>query len=58
MDTSCAPAWAPRTDSTAWALYKGGYGPSVDGLFYQSNLGIVTKMGVWLMPRPETSPSA
>jgi 4-cresol dehydrogenase (hydroxylating) len=25
----------------------------VDGLFMQSNLGIVTKMGVWLMPEPE-----
>ena len=35
----------------AWGLYKGGYGPSLDGLFFQSNLGIVTKMGVWLMPR-------
>jgi 4-cresol dehydrogenase (hydroxylating) flavoprotein subunit len=43
-----------KTDSTSWAQYKGGYGPSVDGLFFQSNLGIVTKMGVWLMPRPET----
>ena len=43
-----------KADSTAWALYKGGYGPSVDGLFYQSNLGIVTKMGLWLMPRPES----
>jgi 4-cresol dehydrogenase (hydroxylating) flavoprotein subunit len=43
-----------KPDSTAFALYKGGYGPSVDGLFFQSNLGIVTKMGVWLMPRPQT----
>lgn len=42
-----------KADSTAWALYKGGYGPSVDGLFMQSNMGIVTKMGLWLMPRPE-----
>lgn len=39
--------------STAWPLYRGGHGPSIDGLFLQSNLGIVTKMGVWLMPRPE-----
>jgi 4-cresol dehydrogenase (hydroxylating) len=39
--------------NNAWALYKGGFGPSVDGLFLQSNLGIVTKIGVWLMPRPE-----
>jgi len=25
----------------------------VDGLFAQSNFGIVTKMGFWLMPLPE-----
>jgi len=43
-----------KSDGTAFALYKGGYGPSVDGLFFQSNLGIVTKMGLWLMPRTET----
>lgn len=43
-----------KAGSDAWALYKGGYGPSLDGLFLQSNLGIVTKMGLWLMPRPET----
>jgi 4-cresol dehydrogenase (hydroxylating) len=34
-------------------IYRAGFGPSVDGLFSQSNLGIVTAMGVWLMPRPE-----
>lgn len=34
-------------------LYKWGLGPSVDGLFSQSNLGIVTRMTVWLMPAPE-----
>jgi 4-cresol dehydrogenase (hydroxylating) len=39
--------------SEAWALYRGGFGPGFEGLFLQSNLGIVTKMGVWLMPRPE-----
>jgi 4-cresol dehydrogenase (hydroxylating) len=33
--------------------YKWGTGPFVDGLFVQSNLGIVTKAGVWLMPKPE-----
>ncbi|WP_225412937.1 FAD-binding oxidoreductase [Stigmatella hybrida] len=33
-------------------LSKYGYGPFMDGLFVQSNLGIVTRMGVWLMPRP------
>jgi 4-cresol dehydrogenase (hydroxylating) len=43
-----------KPGSASWAQYKGGYGPSLDGLFLQSNLGIVTKMGVWLQPRPES----
>lgn len=38
--------------SQATYLYKSGVGPALDGLFTQSNLGIVTKMGVWLMPKP------
>ena len=38
----------------AWHLYKRGLGPTPDQLFMQSNYGIVTKMGVWLMPSPET----
>ncbi|KAJ5426899.1 hypothetical protein N7465_001969 [Penicillium sp. CMV-2018d] len=33
-------------------LFPYGFGPYVDGLFSQSNLGIVTKMGMWLMPNP------
>ena len=37
---------------SAWQLYKGGYGPSFDAMFMQSNYGVVTKMGVWLMPAP------
>lgn len=36
-----------------WQQYKGSFGPSLDGLFCQSNFGIVTKMGFWLMPEPE-----
>ncbi|MFY9690950.1 MAG: FAD-binding oxidoreductase [Candidatus Acidiferrales bacterium] len=36
-----------------WQSFKGGYGPSVDGLFMQSNFGIVTKAGMWLMPQPD-----
>jgi (+)-pinoresinol hydroxylase len=36
-----------------WQQYKYGFGPYIDGLFSQSNFGIVTKMGVWLMPEPE-----
>lgn len=35
------------------ALSRWGVGPSLDGLFSQSNLGIVTRMSVWLMPAPE-----
>ncbi len=38
--------------SNTWQLAKYAYGPYLDGLFTQSNLGIVTKMGVWLMPAP------
>lgn len=34
-------------------VYMPGLGPSIDGLFYQSGLGIVTAMTVWLMPAPE-----
>ncbi len=39
--------------NSAWSLYKGGFGPGHDSLMYQSNFGIVTKMGIWLMPQPE-----
>ena len=37
----------------SWHMYKRGLGPTPDQLFMQSNYGIVTKMGVWLMPYPE-----
>src|SRR5215471_4278191 len=39
--------------SRPWQVHRRGFGPSPDGLFMQSNLGIVTKMGVWLMRQPE-----
>ena len=39
--------------SKSWQVYKRSFGPSPDGLFMQSNFGIVTKMGLWLMPEPE-----
>lgn len=42
----------PNSDS--WQDFRYGAGPSVDGLFAQSNFGIVTKMGFWLMPMPES----
>jgi 4-cresol dehydrogenase (hydroxylating) len=34
-------------------VYRWGLGPSLDGLFTQSNFGIVTRMTFWLMPAPE-----
>lgn len=41
------------TNAKTWHAYQWSYGPSHAGLFLQSNLGIVTKMGVWLMRAPE-----
>jgi hypothetical protein len=40
-------------NSKSWQENKWGYGPWVDGLFRQGNMGVVTKMGFYLMPRPE-----
>lgn len=40
-------------NSQTGALNRWGLGPSLDGLFSQSNLGIVTRMSIWLMPQPE-----
>ncbi len=39
--------------SAAWNLHHHGFGPSWDGMFCQSNFGVVTKLGMWLMPEPE-----
>lgn len=36
-----------------WHLHKWGIGPYLEGMFSQSNLGIVTKAGIWLMPEPK-----
>jgi (+)-pinoresinol hydroxylase len=36
-----------------WQQYRYGFGPYVDGIFSQSNYGVVTKMGFWLLPEPE-----
>jgi 4-cresol dehydrogenase (hydroxylating) len=47
--TGGAPAHAPT-----WHTYKWGTGPYVEGLFSQSNLGVVIKAGIWLMPEPES----
>jgi 4-cresol dehydrogenase (hydroxylating) flavoprotein subunit len=39
--------------SKTGSLYRWGAGPSLDGLFSQSNYGIVTEMTIWLMPAPD-----
>jgi len=36
-----------------WHTHKWGVGPYLEGLFSQSSFGIVTRAGVWLLPRPE-----
>jgi 4-cresol dehydrogenase (hydroxylating) len=36
-----------------WGEYHYGVGPYVDGLFSQSNFGVVTKMGFHMFPQPE-----
>lgn len=40
-------------NACAAPVYRWGFGPSIDGLFSQSNFGIVTRMTFWLMPAPE-----
>ena len=39
--------------SETWQQYRMGVGPCLDGLFRQSSLGVVTKMGFWMFPQPE-----
>jgi 4-cresol dehydrogenase (hydroxylating) len=34
-------------------LFPYGVGPFLDGLFTQSNFGIVTRLGIWLMPQAQ-----
>ena len=43
----------PQGNNAIRHTYKWGVGPYLDGLFVQSNLGIVVKAGIWLMPAPE-----
>lgn len=44
---------SPVSGNRSWNTHKWGCGPYIEGLFSQSNLGIVVKAGVWLLPRPE-----
>ena len=40
-------------DAKTAHVYPYGVGPFMDGLFTQSNFGIVTQLGLWLLPKPE-----
>jgi 4-cresol dehydrogenase (hydroxylating) len=40
-------------NAKAGRTYRYGVGPFLDGIFSQSNFGVVTKMGIWLMPAPQ-----
>ena len=35
-----------------WQLFNYGFGPYNDGIFTQSSLGVVVKLGIWLMANP------
>jgi 4-cresol dehydrogenase (hydroxylating) len=53
-DGTCIDTGFARFGQTVTApVYRWGLGPVLDGLFTQSNLGIVTRMTIWLMPAPE-----
>jgi 4-cresol dehydrogenase (hydroxylating) len=41
--------------SGMWQRRASGLGPRLDELFMQSSFGVVTKMGLWLMPEPEAT---
>ena len=41
-------------NAKAHRVYRYGVGPFLDGIFAQSNYGIVTRIGIWLMPEPES----
>ncbi|KIW96286.1 uncharacterized protein Z519_03355 [Cladophialophora bantiana CBS 173.52] len=40
-------------ESPCWPLFRGGYGPTYESMFSQSNFGIVTKLSLWASPSPQ-----
>ncbi|KAJ9132446.1 Vanillyl-alcohol oxidase [Pleurostoma richardsiae] len=40
------------SNSPSAFVSKFTFGPSVEGLFLQSNLGVVTKLSIWMTPQP------
>lgn len=51
-DTVRTGQWAADGAPPAFVVRQ-GFGPSIEGLFFQSNLGVVTKLAIHLQPRPE-----
>ncbi|KAJ9496019.1 hypothetical protein LTR99_000125 [Exophiala xenobiotica] len=41
-----------QSGNKTWQLFNYGFGPYNDGIFTQSSLGVVVKMGIWLMANP------
>ena len=44
-------------DNPAWHTTRNSYGPGWDQVFCQSNYGVVTRLGLWLMPPPPATMS-
>ncbi|KAK0631334.1 hypothetical protein B0T14DRAFT_532146 [Immersiella caudata] len=42
------------SNSPSAFISKYTFGPSIEGLFLQSNMGVVTKLSIWLQPQPES----
>jgi 4-cresol dehydrogenase (hydroxylating) flavoprotein subunit len=42
-------------DNHSWHVFPSSFGPDWTQMFTQSNLGVVTKAGLWLQPAPEAS---
>jgi 4-cresol dehydrogenase (hydroxylating) len=44
--------FAGLPDAKTGPSYRAGVGPILDGLFSQSNFGVITRATIWLMPAP------
>lgn len=51
-DGSVVQSGGGPKDGKTWHTHKWGTGPYLEGLFTQANYGVVTKAGIWLMPKP------
>lgn len=48
-----ATGFGQYDNGAATGVYRWGVGPHYDGLFTQSNLGVIVEATIWLMPTPE-----